>query len=580
MVPKNIPGRRINQGLRRMPRKVLVGGLLAILAPAAWGAGGIPKPPPPGGCIHSPTARCVIQLAFAAVEEIADADSRAELLARIAEAQANAGEVGEARNCPSRALAAAAGIDAAAYAGESWIKTSPETVALGEQARVFSLIARVQTDMGDTGGARETFSRAVAAADGIDDGHVRSAALVEVAKMQVAAGALPEARQTLSRANLADNVWNTLLDLPELVRAQAEAGDVAGALVTARTIPGDRYPGAWALAEVAAVQAAGDVSGALVTAEGIESAHYRMEAMQSIGIARARGGDVAGAWDAVRTIRDEIWLNSRLRDDTGARDVTLAVAGTIAAIAEAHIAKGEFKKALAAAGAEEMKDDFTFRQVRVAIVKGQIAAGHFDAARRGAEELCDTNYRHIDQCAEVLADLAAALAAGGSPDESREAASMALNAADRVVYNPDRTRAYIAAYTALMRVDDGAAAQRAFSSALAATEAIESADERAEEFIGMVEAAAREGDSDSAGRVSSRALAARDENGYQVLASMGLAGIRAGDAGIARANFSRAVAMVTAIETAYARARALADIAFVLASGRWPVADDYPGRFQ
>ena len=229
-----------------MFREVLAGGLLVALVPGAWGAGGSGQPPEPAapeGCVQSPAVRCVIRLSLAAVEEIADADARAEALARIAEAQANAGDTGEARNSLSRALIAAAEVDAAAYAGESWIKTSPEDVAFGEQARVLSLIARVQADMGDTGGARETFSRAAAAADAIETGSTRSAALVEVAKMQIAAGALPEARLTLARANLADHAWNFLSsELPDLVRAQAEAGDVAGALVTARTIPGDEHP--------------------------------------------------------------------------------------------------------------------------------------------------------------------------------------------------------------------------------------------------------------------------------------------------------------------------------------------------
>ena len=365
MMREGVAGRGSRRGVRRTSRNVLVGGLLAALVPGAWGAGGgepqASEPPSPESCVRSPTARCVIRLSLAAVDEIAEAASRAEALARIAEAQAGEGEAGEARDSLSRALAAAARVDAAAYAGESWIKTSAEEVAFGKRARVLSLIARVQADAGDPGGARETFSRAAAAADGIDTGHVRAAALLEVAKMQVAAGALAEARQTLARADLAGNAWS-LLDLPELVRAQAEAGDVAGALVTARTIPGDERPRerARALADVAEVQAAaGDEPGALVTAREIESQHYRMRAMRHIGAARAERGDVAGAWDAVREIHDDIWFNPRLRDDTDGRGVTLVVAATIGAIAQAHIARGELEEASAAIMAEEMEDDFT-----------------------------------------------------------------------------------------------------------------------------------------------------------------------------------------------------------------------------
>ena len=558
-----------------MFREVLAGGLLVALVPGAWGAGGSGQPPEPAtpeGCVQSPAVRCVIRLSLAAVEEIADADARAEALARIAEAQANAGESGEARKNLSRALAAVDAIDAAAY---DWGKISPEDVAFGEQARVLSLIARVQADMGDTGRARETFSRAAAVADAIETGSTRSAALIGVARMQVAAGRLPEARQTIARADLADYAWNFPgFELPALVRAQAEAGDVAGALVTARTLPGyhEHDPRFAALAQIAAVQAAtGDEPGALMTAEEIlrGSLIYYMETKHHIGIARAERGDVAGAWATVRTFQMMIPAYSLLRDGARAAAHPLTT-GMIAAIAEARLAKGEFGKAFAAIMDEDMEDDFTFVAVRMAIAKARIAAGRFDAARGDAEALCDGDRRYHYACVEALADLAGALVAAGRADESREAASMALDEADGVVYDPDRTQAFVAAYTALMRVGDVEAARRAFSSALAAATAEENegAYWQAEEFIRLGAAAAREGDSDSADR-----LAASGEMGLQTLVLTGLVWTRAGDADVARAMFSRAVATAT-------RAEALAEIAFALASGRWPAADDYPGYFQ
>ena len=626
-----------------MFREVLAGGLLALLAPAAWGAGGDAKTPEPSpeSCVHSPTARCVIRLSLAAVEGVAQAGAgystdwpaafTADALARIAEAQANAGDAGEARNSLSRALAAVDGIDTLiVFRGLG----STRDMVLGARALIFSLIARIQTDMGDTGEARKTFSRAVAAVESItsisDYPDIRYSSLggfVEIAKMQIAAGALQEARQTLARAAQARQsrylhsnfFWSPdwLSDrsggLPlflDLVRAQAEAGDVAGALVTIRTILGDEgareFVEHWggsladslfraladqrfrALARVAAVQAAaGDDPGALVTAGEIESGRYRMEAMRHIGIARAKRGDVAGAWDAARKIR----LDSRLRDDMGARDVGLAQAGIIDAIAEAHMVKGEFEKALAAAMDKGMVDDLTLIKVRMAVAKARIAAGHFDAARGGAEAICDRDGSYRRHCVEVLADLAAALAAAGSADASREVASRALAEADRVVYDPDRARAFIAAYTALMRAGDVEAARRAFSSALAATvewnDAYRQPEEfvrwRAEEFVRMEAAAVREGDFDSADRV----LAASDhvDERVQALVRTGLAWTRAGDTDIARTMFSRAVAEATttrgsSMRLSYRRAKTLAGIAFALASGQWPAADDYPDHLR
>ena len=567
------------RGVRRASRTVLVGGLLAALVPGAWGAGGgeteASGPPSPESCVRAPTARCVIRLSLAAVDEVAGAASRAEALARIAEAQAGAGEAGEARDSLARALAAAERVDAAAYAGDPWIKTSAEEVAFGEQARVLSLIARVQADAGDPGGARETFTRAVAAAHGIETGHVRAAALVEVAKMQLAAGAPAEARRTLARADLAGNAWS-LLDLPELVQAQAEAGDVAGALATARTLPGDESTGkrVQALAHVAAVQAAtGDEPGALATAGAIGSQHYRMGAMRHIGAARAERGDVAGAWAAVREIQDEIWHNPRLRDDTDGRGVTLAQAAIIGAIAHAHVARGELEEASAAIRAEEMEDDFTYLEVRAAVAKARVAAGPLDAARGWVDALCEVAEPDAyGRCAEALADLAAALSAAGRADASREVALRALDVAGRAVYDSDRVEAFVAAYAALMRAGEAEAARRAFTAALAAAEGVYG---RAEELLRLGEAAARAGDTASAAR-----LAASGGVDVRTLVLAGLAGRRAGDAAVARALLSPAVATATAHETAGLRAETLAAIALALATGRWPAAERYPGHFQ
>ena len=587
-----LTGRQIDSGASRMLRVVLVGGLLIALVPGAWGAGGSGQPPEPAtpeSCVHSPTAQCVIRLSLAAVEEIAGADSRAEALAYIAVAQANAGEAGEAREILSRALVAAAGIDAAAYAGESW-KTSPEEEVLGEQARIFSLIARVQADTGDTEGARETFSRAAAAAGGIEYDPDRSNALFEVAMMQIAAGALPEARLILARANLAYN-WHWLgrIEIQDLVRAQAEAGDVVGALVTARSIPDDGVR-ELALANVVAVQAeAGDESGALVTAGEIEDSYFRAQAMSDIGIARAKRGDFVGAWVAVWKIRGDIWRDALWKHDMGPRDMEIIVGAMVDAIVKAHLAKGEFERAFTAARVEEEGDRLAHTRTFVAIAKARIAVGHFDAARGIAEGLCyDPDDGSHLYCVEVLADLAAALAAAGRTDESREVASTALDEANRYFIS-DRPAAFTAAYTALMRAGDVEAARRAFSSALAAAtpEENEGVDyrEAEESFVRMGAAAAREGDSDSAARALSGALAASDAIEYldervQMLVRTGLAWTRAGNADIARAMFSRAVATATYPETAFWRAKALAEIAFALASGRWPAADGHSGFFR
>ena len=150
-----------------------------------------------------------------------------------------------------------------------------------------------------------------------------------------------------------------------------------------------------------------------------------------------------------------------------------------------------------------------------------------------------------------------------------------------------------------MRAGDVEAARRASSSALAIAAIEGNAGAyrepegflwQAEEFVRMEAAAVREGDFDSAGRALSGALAASDElhasdqfdyveERVQALVRTGLAWTRAGDADIARTMFSRAVVTATDFGTGYGHVKALAGIAFALASGRWPAADDYPDPF-
>ena len=65
-----------------------------------------------------------------------------------------------------------------------------------------------------------------------------------------------------------------------------------------------------------------------------------------------------------------------------------------------------------------------------------------------------------------------------------------------------------------------------------------------------------------------------------MLVRTGLAWTRAGDTDVARAMSSRAVTTVTPSETVSWRVKALAEIAFALASDRWPAAHDHPVCFR
>ena len=557
-------------------RRVFAGGVLAAVSLVVWGFGWATQAPDPVAerCILSPTARCVAGLSLAAAESVVDASWRADALAGGAMALAEAGETGEARKDLSRALAAAEAIDNTPYIGQPWVKTSPDDEAFHGRARVLSGIATVLAKMGAAGEAREMFSRALAAAEKIETAHYRADGLARIAKAQVRTSALQDARETLARADLPENAWY-LLAPDKIARMQAQAGDVAGALVTARALPGDSgRPDA--LADVAAAQAAaGDVAGALVTADSIEHTYLRMVAVHYIGAARAKAGDIAGAWAAAGAI-GEIWRNAR-DGISGPRDVAILHSDTILSVVEAHVAAGEFEKALAAT--EAMEDPFAFVEAHAAVAKAQAASGEFAAARVTAEGTCGWHPRYHGQCVETLTGIAAAHTAAGNAEEGQKVLELASVIAEEIPYDRTRAGAFAAIHAAQMRMGDVEGARRAMSAALAAANEIEDMNERAEGLTGIGIAAAREGDAGGAARAFLRAVAAAgkiqevDERA-RALVHTGLARSQAGDADGTREAFSRALATAMAIETAGRRAKVLAEIASALATGRWPEAED------
>ena len=559
-----------------MTPKVLAVGLTVLTSLLVCGVGGLLQAaaePASKGCFHSPTARCVIGLSLATAESISDASVRAGALARIAGAQVAAGEIGEARKSLSRALTAAAAIDNTPYNGEVWLKYSPDDYAYHDRARVFTDTARVLVGMGVAEEGQEMFSRALAAAGKIETDHYRAESLVRIAKAQIATGGLQEARETLAQASLADNGW-FLLDPSDIARAQAEAGDVAGALVTANALDPDERPEA--LADVAATQAAaGDVPGAMVTAGGIEHSYYGMLAMHYIGTAQATAGDIAGAWDAVGAIM-EIW--DHVRDGhAGPRDTTILHSDTLLAIAEAHAAAGEFEKVLAAAGA--MEDPLAFTEAHAAVAEAQTKTGDFNAARVSAEATCGWQLRYGGRCVEVLAGIAVAQAAAGNIEEGREVLSQAQDIAEEVRYTRARMGAFVAIHAARFRMGDPDGAKQAFSQALTACGEFEYPWDRTEEFTAMGVAAARQGHAEGAEQAFSLALAAAGQikdlgERVKAFVQTGLAWTDVGDPHGAREAFSRAVTTARVIDPACWRVKLLADIASAMVSGRWPETDD------
>ena len=524
----------------------------------------------PSDYVGLPTTGCVVDLAIDAADTTADAHDRAAAFARIAEAQAEAGESEAARHILSRALTAAAAIDEGAFNREAVLVGFPEDEAGLARAKVLSDIARVLTILGEAEHAQATFHRAVTIAQAIEGNRQRVQGLVAIATAQLAAGAPAAARETFARADLVNGA-DYLPGLHRIVRMHAETGDVDGALITAQRIGGEDERGR-ALAAIADVQAnARDVSGALVTADSIEPPYYRMVAMHYIGTARAQAGDIAGAWVAVEATR-EIWHQDR-EGKAGSRDTVILQEDMIGAIVEAHIAAGEIEHALAAT--EDMMDALAYVEAHRAIAKAYLAAGDLDGAQSSADEVCGAHRRYADRCVELLGGLAVARGAAGHAEESKESLSMAQAVAEQIIYDRERAGAFVALHAARTKLGDIEGAHRAFATAVSAAERITYVHERAKFLIEMGSEAVRHGDDESAARAFAAALVAAAEiedldRQVQAFVRTGLAQVDAGDHLGARAAFSHATSAAETSESAGRRAALLAGIALALASGRLP----------
>jgi tetratricopeptide (TPR) repeat protein len=165
-------------------------------------------------------------------------------------------------------------------------------------------IAETRAALGDLAGARE----AIDAISG--DNVARVAALVALARAEIQAGHEPDARATFRQALAAASGSfarkNLLRDRPAVNRAkafrtiataQAETGDIAGALATIAA-EGSSDGKSTNLAELVPIQAhSGDVTGALETTRTIPNAGKQAEARAAIAQLQARTGNEAAALD-------------------------------------------------------------------------------------------------------------------------------------------------------------------------------------------------------------------------------------------------------------------------------------------
>jgi ATP/maltotriose-dependent transcriptional regulator MalT len=193
---------------------------------------------------------------------------------------------------------------------------SPRADALRKTAAAYAQIGD-----GETGSAvAKTIPHEVPSQE-----YLAAEALLEIAKLQVSAGDTSGARVRCEEAlklltnprevvrfrwtcGDRDGAWRAVQETPEasaalwgFARAEARAGNLAGALKAVEAIADDRRR-ILALAELAPLQAkSGDVTGARETASKVTDKSRRAYAFQAVAWARVRSGDLQGAIDEAAT---------------------------------------------------------------------------------------------------------------------------------------------------------------------------------------------------------------------------------------------------------------------------------------
>lgn len=494
-------------------------------------------------CVQSPKIACVIALAIETAKGIEDADERADAFLFVAQAQKVASDLSGARESLSRATAAAAAIEHLADHEEP------------PQARAFIDIARAQVAMGDEAEAWRTLSRALALTDRIKKPHHRAAILRDISAAQRSAGHEGGAQQTLSMALMATDQIESddskLGVLSALAEGLGSAGELQRAAeivhraheIYARIGPASAYSYSFDLRRLVEAQVeANDIEGALRTAEviGDKDDYGRALALADIAYALAAAGDVTGAYATEEHIRGA-FLRIVVATNIG---VALAEAGDIAGAtkAAARITKINEEEWLDPAYTEaKIYRSIIFQS----IVDTHIAAGAFDKAL-GALEKIERSY----QIANAAMAIAEAQMAAGDLDAARAAADTVCEYRRRIDRCVEALSALATAHASAGNIEK---AQELASLAWEDTEWTWFSLERVRAFVSLWQAQMGMGDVEGGRKAFAAAVAAAtgisfDSERVEKLADLGGKAFRMGEHESAERAFSQAMAAAGGIE--------------------------------
>ena len=249
-------------------------------------------------CPNNPNYECVMNLALQEANSIDESLYRAAGFREIGKAQAEAGDLRAAKQSFGAAIKAASSIGG--------------TFRFA-RAELLHGIATAQAGAGDIAGGLQT-------AYGIHNVLTCVSALRLIARVQIEAGDLQAARQTFAAA--IDAAGSHAYTLTNIAIEQAESGDIAGGLRTARDIH-DVEQRVSALYDIAEGQAeVGDLRAARRIADSataLQKAHdvkfgvslSRDSYFEAMATIQAKAGDMAGALSTARNLSEFGLLRSR-----------------------------------------------------------------------------------------------------------------------------------------------------------------------------------------------------------------------------------------------------------------------------
>ena len=241
-------------------------------------------------CPKNPNYECVIDLALHEANSIKDSLYRAAGFREIGTAQAEAGDLSAAKHSFAAAIKTTSGIGG---------------TLRSVRADILRGISTAQAEAGDISGGLQT-------AYGIHDVLLRVQALRSIARMQAKVRYEEAAKQTFAAA--IDAAGSHAYTLSNIAIEQAEAGDIAGGLQTARDIH-DVEQRISALYWIAKEQAeAGDLRAArriadsataLEKAQDIASSSFGRDSyLEEVATIQAEAGNVAAALSTARSLSD------------------------------------------------------------------------------------------------------------------------------------------------------------------------------------------------------------------------------------------------------------------------------------